>query len=1124
MMGIRIRGKLVITLVIAGVIPLVIALSIIYFVEIKQRRETIGSSFQQMSKEARENIMLRLAASVRAMRNLAVLPITVGTLRDTSVISHISPKIVTWQIEDIERQWPDLEEEDQLLRDILQNGLADTFNAFRSVESAFGEIFATDAAGRLVASTDKTTDYWQADEEWWKNAYNNGYGQLHISEIEYDESVQAYSTGICVPVMAIEDGKERVVGIIKGVLAVSHIFESVFKINVAEGGRGVLASDSGQIILARDLPPLQYPLPQGVRPSTSLGDSGSFVSDIQGGSDMLVGFARIELNHADFSFKTPWSVIVYQESDYAFAPLTRLLWYVGGAGAAFILVFFFIGMFLAESSVISPLRLLTQTVRRVASGDLTRTVEINSKDEIGDLTTSFNQMVSNLEKRISLDDMSLNMLSHLELSDVLSMTMETLRTTFGAAFARIWLVGEGDLCDECIHAEICPNKEKCLHLKVTVGIYARDEEYLRVPLGELRVGKMAEIGKPSLINNLVSEESVHNAEWLQARWITSFAGYPLLSGSEVLGAMAIFRRDNISDEEFIILGSFADRAAMAIQNARLHTEVRGLNLNLEQKVDERTEELEFANVKLRRADQLKSEFLANMSHELRTPLNAIIGFSEVLRDGLCGELNEDQMQSVLDIHGSGKHLLEMINDILDLSKVEAGKMELQLDEFSLAETMGGIQSTVQDMANKKQLYLQLDIPEGLPNIYADHIKFKQIMYNLLSNAVKFTPKGGSVVASVSFSGNEFLISVIDTGIGVAPEDQETIFDEFRQVDSSLSRQYEGTGLGLALTKRLVELHGGKIWVESEGNGTGSKFSFVLPYVKPDTSIDEEKMLAITSASSEIAPADAYGSDAELREDAIGSGQVENISPSAKTILVVEDSPQASQLLCIYLNEAGYNTVVATDGDEAIRLAQEVKPFAITLDIMLPKKDGWQVMQELKKFEATQSIPIIIISIVDDQSFGFSMGAVGYLVKPIEKTQLESALENLVPAETTPKILVIDDNSEDIKLMETILSSEGFDVLTASNGVKGIAKVIQDKPDLIILDLLMPGMSGFDVVKTLQQHPLAKDIPIIICTMKELTAKDIEMLNSEVQSVVQKGEDAKLHLLETIKKIEQFYQS
>jgi CheY-like chemotaxis protein len=380
------------------------------------------------------------------------------------------------------------------------------------------------------------------------------------------------------------------------------------------------------------------------------------------------------------------------------------------------------------------------------------------------------------------------------------------------------------------------------------------------------------------------------------------------------------------------------------------------------------------------------------------------------------------------------------------------------------------------------------------------------MYNLLSNAVKFTPENGRITIDARSDGNDILTSITDTGIGIDPEDHEVIFDEFKQLDSSRSRQYEGTGLGLALTKRLVELHGGRIWVESEGLGMGSKFSFTLPAKKQDSEVARQREGEYSLPSSQVP-------------------SLPSLESSAKTILVVEDNPQAAQLLRIYLTEAGYNTIVATNGDEAVKMAQEVEPFAITLDIMLPEKDGWQVMQDLKGIRATSDIPIIIISVVDDQSLGFSMGAVGYLVKPIDKQQLVYTLKKVElegkAEDALPSVLIIDDSPEDLRMMEIMLSSEGFGVLKASDGAEGIAKATEEHPDLIVLDLLMPGMSGFDVVKALQEQPETRNIPIIICTVKELTAEDRETLNSKVKSIVQKGEDAKAHLLEAVRKMERF---
>lgn len=1086
-----IRYKLIITLILTGLVPLLIAIFITHYVGISQRKEIVGRTFQQLSEKARDSIRIMITEDIKSIKELSVLPITVKFLESES---SKSSQVDMSSIAKIENQWKRLTDKDKLLKELLENELSMTLKAFKAVEGSFGEILVTDRVGKLVSATNKTSDYWQADEDWWQETYNNGKGKIFLSKFGYDESAKVFAMDLCVPVFH----KDKIVGIIKGVLDLSHLFDAIEGIDIGEGGKVVLLSYDGKMFASRNLKPISNGTEKFLIPSEKLGDSGWFVVSEDHRPDMMVGFARISVVTSDVQIKLPWSVLAYQPSRIAYAPVKKMIWFVTLPGVGLIAAVYILGLYIAKKVFISPLNQLIYMTKRLANSDLEQEVTIKSKDEIGELARAFNQMASNLAKRSALDNVALNMLANLKLSDVLNIVVETLRTTFDAAFARVWLIDNGDLCPDCVRADICTNKDKCLHLKVTVGTYARDEDYMRIPIGTMRVGRIAEAKKPSLVNDLAKDNYIHNPEWMKREGIVAFAGYPIMLGDELLGVIALFSKRPISDEEFKMLGSFADRTAMAIQNAKLHLEIMELNQNLEKKVSERTRELEIANIKLKKADRMKSEFLANMSHELRTPLNAIIGFAEVLRDGLCGELNENQKSAVIDIYESGKHLLQMINDILDLSKVEAGKMELQLEEFSLREAIDEIQSIIRDMANKKGLGLQVFVSDKVSNIYADQVKFKQIMYNLLSNAIKFTMQG-SITISADCDDEKYIISVQDTGIGIEPKNFEVIFDEFKQLDSSQSRQYEGTGLGLALTKRLVELHGGKIWVESEGLGHGSKFSFTIPKIK-------------------------QGQKAVLESHTHEPIQISTGKPhKGKKILIVEDNEHAAQLLRIYLTEAGYETEVAIDGEEAVKKAKQILPFAITLDIMLPKKDGWQVMQELKDFPDTGHIPIIIVSIVDDESLGFSLGAVGYLVKPLDKDQLIGILDKieLASKQHSPKVLIIDDNEDDVRLMESILTNENFNVIKAYNGDEGIELAIKEKPDLIILDLIMPQKNGFDVVKAVSENPDIKDIPIIISTMKEITQEDRERLNNKVKSIIQKGEDARDRILQAIRNIEKF---
>ncbi|BBO16683.1 conserved hypothetical protein [Candidatus Brocadia pituitae] len=497
-------------------------------------------------------------------------------------------------------------------------------------------------------------------------------------------------------------------------------------------------------------------------------------------------------------------------------------------------------------------------------------------------------------------------------------------------------------------------------------------------------------------------------------------------------------------------------------------------------LEEKVRLTELQNKKIEAANKAKSEFLANMSHELRTPLNAIIGFAEVLRDKLCGDLNEEQSDFVIDIHSSGQHLLQMINDILDLSKVESGKLELKYEEFELGKAIDAVLITLKGLASKKSLTIETTIHDPGDRLVADPTKFKQILYNLLSNAIKFTPEKGKITlqtTSLKKENNGIEVKVTDTGIGIASEHYPKIFVEFSQVDSSYSRKYEGTGLGLALTKKLVEMHGGTIGFQSTV-GAGSVFFFTLP-VNRDARTEKGRIHSLSER-----PA------------------------SHETILVVEDDPKTSELLCVFLNKSGYQTITAFDGEDALQKARKFKPFAITLDIMLPKKDGWEVLKELKEDTEVKDIPVLVISLVDNKDIGFGLGATDYLSKPVSRNELLSKLSSygLLPRvnNSHSKILIVDDDPKSVELLNTLLSAEGYEVLQASGGKEGIDKAFLHKPDMILLDLMMPEVNGFDVVDKLKTSPETNTIPIIVITAKDLTQADKKKLNHCVSLVVKKG--------------------
>jgi signal transduction histidine kinase/DNA-binding response OmpR family regulator len=501
----------------------------------------------------------------------------------------------------------------------------------------------------------------------------------------------------------------------------------------------------------------------------------------------------------------------------------------------------------------------------------------------------------------------------------------------------------------------------------------------------------------------------------------------------------------------------------------------GVNLN------RMNEELGRLYHQLEAASRHKSEFLASMSHELRTPLNAIIGFSEVLLERLFGDLNAKQEEYLRDILDSGRHLLSLINDILDLSKVEAGRMELELGSFSLPEALESGLTMVRERASRHAIALNLEVDPTIDVIEADERKIKQAVFNLLSNAVKFTPDGGQVGMKAGFAEGEVRITVWDTGIGIAAEDQERIFEEFQQVGEMYAEKREGTGLGLALTKKFVELHGGRLWVESEV-GHGSRFTFTLPVRK-----------------------------APQAEEALVPAKDPTVVPEHQgpVVLVVEDDAQASELLRLYLEGAGCRVEVAWDGEEGFDKAGRLQPALITLDLLLPKMDGWDLLVRLKGEPQTREIPVVIVSIMEQRGKGFALGAVDYLVKPVGREELMTTLQRVslakLPQRGVVTVLAIDDDPMAVELVEAILSAEGFRILKAHGGEEGLAIANRERPALIILDLLMPEVDGFAVVERLRADPATAAIPIVILTSKTLTPDEKERLNGKVTCLAQKGE-------------------
>ena len=495
------------------------------------------------------------------------------------------------------------------------------------------------------------------------------------------------------------------------------------------------------------------------------------------------------------------------------------------------------------------------------------------------------------------------------------------------------------------------------------------------------------------------------------------------------------------------------------------------------------------------ANRAKSNFLAAMSHELRTPLNAIIGYSEMLEEEAVESDLDDFVIDLNKIHGAGKHLLTLINDILDLSKIEAGKMELYLESFDLAEMLRDVVTTVQPLVQKHNNRLTVEFEPSLGKMWADSTKVRQTLFNLLSNAAKFT-ENGSIKLTAERQDDRIKLVVSDNGIGMTPTQQGRLFEAFTQADASTTRKYGGTGLGLAITKRFCQMMGGDIMAQSE-LGQGSIFTIVLPVNVPDPKA--RPVIAEDNSVSDTHP---------------------DLLPTtgANTVLVIDDDPQVRDLIQRFLVKDGFRVAAAYRGEEGLQMARELRPDAIILDVMMPGMDGWAVLHSLKADPALADIPVVMATMIDDKNLGYALGASDYLTKPLDRNRLSAIVrkyrKNLQPG----LALVVEDDPDSRQVMCRFLEKEGWTVEEAENGRVGLEHIARQAPDLILLDLMMPEMDGFELVNELHTHPQWRTIPVVVVTARELTAEDRRRLNGSVERILQKGAYSREELLQTVRKL------
>ena len=591
-----------------------------------------------------------------------------------------------------------------------------------------------------------------------------------------------------------------------------------------------------------------------------------------------------------------------------------------------------------------------------------------------------------------------------------------------------------------------------------------------IRLGEMMVSQAALQRRPMQLADAQQDTSSLVLDVIQRAGFRAVLTVPLLGADRIVGALVVRRKEpgEFSQSAIHLLETFGAQSVLAIQNARLF-----------QEIEEKSRELELAS-------EHKSQFLASMSHELRTPLNAIIGLTEMMVANTARFGTDRALEPLNRVHRAGSHLLGLINQVLDLSKIEAGKLELNPESVNLAPLIDEVVGTARQLAEQNKNRLVVEADGKLGAVTVDPMRLRQILLNLLSNACKFT-KDGEValrVRKVADGRSWIEFAVSDTGIGMTPEQQAKLFEEFTQADSSTARRFGGTGLGLAIARKLARMMGGDVTVTSEP-GKGSVFTIRLP----------------------------GSTDVPARTFAEGGHR-----PHADCVLIIDDDATARELLADQLEAEGFSVVTASGGLEGLKLAKQLRPSVITLDVIMPDLDGWSVLAALRQDSELAHIPVIMVTILDQQRRAVALGAAGYLTKPMDREQLHRLVDRFrAPAQPT-RVLLVEDDAFQRERMRSWLESQQWIVQEAANGREALDRLQQGKPDLILLDLMMPEMDGFQVIATLRKEAPWRDIPVIVITALDLDAKARERLNCGVQSVLVKETFRPGDLVERIRRL------
>jgi len=1073
-----VRTRLAIWFLVVGMAPLLAAIVVIYFREADAVRERVFSRLGAIRELKVRELNNWLDGRIGDIRTIA------GDfeIRDLGRVHKKQPR--TQADQDI------LDNARKLLLRYIEN------------HGDFSELFVINpVTGKIEISTDRRHE----GDDRGADLYFTGpmaSKDVYIRDVYHSPVEHRPAMAFAIPIFAREGGAadREIAGILVARVHLDSSLHPLLSSRTGMGRTGETLIVNRDAIALSDLRHFEHAtlkLKIAAQPAVraARGQTGIIETEDYRGEKVLAAYAHVP--------RTGWGFVAKQDLTELYAPIRTLLRQMLMILGVSAVVIFVPALGLAQT-ISRPIQAIADVAGRIREGDLSARCQTSRADELGALGASFNSMAEHVAGQIAVRsggaDVAETMVAATSLPQfadgLLGKLMALTDSALGAFHARS--------ADGLVLEPIA-----------SVGLSVEKLRPFDAKTGEGQFGRAIAAGTISHIKE-IPEDTVFTFRTIVGTALPrEILTIPLKISRRVAAVVSLGTLGEYSDVHLDIVGQ--SRLAMSTAYSNLlaneetqhmadelranNEELAATNEELESQSEELREqadelkglaaELDAQRVQVEEANRLKSEFLSNMSHELRTPLNSVMALSQLMISRGTGQDAARDVEYLRIIERNGRHLLNLINDILDLSKIEAGRMDLVLTEFDLRQVLTGALDTVGPMAAEKALKMPVQIGP-VPRMYSDEDKVRQIVLNLLSNAVKFTDRG-EVATTVSASEEEVSIVVRDTGIGISRADCSHIFDEFRQVDGSTTRRHEGTGLGLAICRKLARLLGGDIFVTSRP-GESSSFTVTLPIRCPKLSRGVSAVL-----TPEMYPAP--------------SGPATTLT--RRRILVIDDDPIVRELLRSYLTEAGCDVTVAPSGREGLRLARQVRPSAITLDVMMPDVDGWEVMRELKAAPETAEIPVLIVSVSDDRTTGMALGAVGYIVKPVDKAQLLAEIERVATVRTVRRILVVDDDPAAREHICEVLREGPYAAETASGGAEALERVRASRPDVMVLDLMMPEVDGFAVLDQLRADPATADLPVVVLTAKDLTADEQDQLKRAARAVITKGRTDKERLLQEV---------